>query len=249
MTLADKTLHVCNCNGTMPLDGTALAKVLERAGPLPIHTQLCQKELAAFADHAAGDVIVACTQEARLFGDLAEEGGKTQTIRFVNVRETAGWSAESRAATPKIAALLAAAALPEPEPVPRAHETPPPSTESPTAPLPMGVVPPSLVGGVTVLQVPEMGSQTPPGQSLSELHATQTLFSHLLLRHGTGSEQGPLPFWRPQSSSFGSHTAETQPREATASLHLPPGTALPLGTFGWHWPAPARSLHQLPVPH
>jgi len=119
MTLADKTLHVCNCNGTMPLDGTALAKVLERAGPLPIHTQLCQKELAAFADHAAGDVIVACTQEARLFGDLAEEGGKTQTIRFVNVRETAGWSAESRAATPKIAALLAAAALPEPEPVPR----------------------------------------------------------------------------------------------------------------------------------
>ncbi len=119
MTLADKTLHVCNCNGTMPLDGTALAKALERAGPLPIHTQLCQKELAAFADHAAGDVIVACTQEARLFGDLAEEGGKTQTIRFVNVRESAGWSEESRAATPKIAALLAAAALPEPEPVPR----------------------------------------------------------------------------------------------------------------------------------
>ena len=48
----------------------------------------------AFADVAAGDLIVACTQEARLFGDVAEEGGKTQTIRFVNIRENAGWSAE-----------------------------------------------------------------------------------------------------------------------------------------------------------
>jgi ferredoxin len=119
MSVRDKTLHLCNCNRTMPLDERALARALELAGPLPLHTQLCQKELAAFADHAAGDLIVACTQEQRLFGDVAEETGKTQTIRFVNVRENAGWSAEARAATPKIAALLAAAALPEPEPVPR----------------------------------------------------------------------------------------------------------------------------------
>ena len=80
---------------------------------------LCQKELAAFAGHAEGDVVVACTQEARLFGDVAEEGGKTQTIRFVNIRETGGWSNEAKAATPKIAALLALAGLPEPDPVPR----------------------------------------------------------------------------------------------------------------------------------
>ena len=79
---------------------------------------LCQKELAAFADHAAGDVVVACTQEARLFGDVAEEGGKTQTIRFVNIRETGGWSAEAKRATPKIAALLALAGMPDPDPVP-----------------------------------------------------------------------------------------------------------------------------------
>ena len=43
---------------------------------------------------------------------------KTQTIRFVNLRETGGWSPEARGATPKIAALLAQAALPDPEPVP-----------------------------------------------------------------------------------------------------------------------------------
>jgi ferredoxin len=119
MSLQDKTLHLCSCNGTMPLDAAALARALELVGELPANTQLCQKELAAFADRSAGDVIVACTQEARLFGDIAEDGGKAQTIRFVNIRETAGWSAEAAATTPKIAALLAMAALPEPAPVPR----------------------------------------------------------------------------------------------------------------------------------
>ena len=118
MSLADKNLHLCSCNATMPLDAQALARALELAGTPVVKTMLCQKELAAFAGGAAGDVVVACTQEARLFGDVAEEGGKTQTIRFVNVRETAGWSAEARAATPKIAALLAVAGLPEAEPVP-----------------------------------------------------------------------------------------------------------------------------------
>ena len=114
MSLADKTLHLCTCNGTMPLDGTALARALELAGPLPVKTMLCQRELAAFADRATGDVVVACTQEATLFGDIAEEGGKTRSIRFVNIRETGGWSAEAKQATPKIAALLALAGVPEP---------------------------------------------------------------------------------------------------------------------------------------
>ena len=119
MTLRDKELHLCNCNGTLPLDAEALARVLELAGPLPVHTQLCQKELAAFAEKSRGDVVVACTQESRRIGDAVGEGGRTQQLSFVNIREAAGWSAEGRAATPKIAALLAAAALPEPEPVPR----------------------------------------------------------------------------------------------------------------------------------
>jgi ferredoxin len=93
--------------------------VLELSGTPELKTMLCQKELAAFTDRSSGDVVVACTQEARLFGDVAEEGGRTQTIRFVNIRETGGWSAEARSSTPKIAALLAMAGLPEPEMVPR----------------------------------------------------------------------------------------------------------------------------------
>ena len=119
MSLADKQVFVCSCNGTMPLDGAALAKAAELAAPLAVHTMLCQKELAQFAGTAAGNVVVACTQEQRLLGDTAEETERVQTIRFVNIRETGGWSAQSRDATPKIAALLAAAALPDPDPVPR----------------------------------------------------------------------------------------------------------------------------------
>jgi ferredoxin len=122
MSAQDKVqpnIHLCNCNGTMPLDAAILERALELAGPLPIHTQLCQKELAAFADRASGDVLVACTQEARLFGDVADDAGKAQTIRFVNIRESAGWSGEATRAMPKIAALIAAAVLPDPQPVPR----------------------------------------------------------------------------------------------------------------------------------
>jgi ferredoxin len=103
----------------MPLDPAVLEHALELAGPLPIHAQLCQKELASFAQLAAGDVLVACTQEAKLFGDVADDAGKTQTIRFVNIRERAGWSRDASDTTPKIAALIAAAALPDPQPVPR----------------------------------------------------------------------------------------------------------------------------------
>src|SRR5690606_23792614 len=52
-----------------------------------------------------------------LFSALHEEMDGQGSIRFVNVRETAGWSEEGAQAAPKMAALLAAADLPDPEPV------------------------------------------------------------------------------------------------------------------------------------
>ena len=119
MSLQDKALHLCNCNATMTLDGEALARALELTGPLPVHRALCQKELAALAEQRDRDGIVACTQEAELFREAAEEAGVTRELRFVNIREAGGWSAERAYAMPKIAALLAEAALPDPEPVPR----------------------------------------------------------------------------------------------------------------------------------
>src|SRR5262249_48801823 len=62
-----------------------------------------------------------CTQESRLFHDLdaaRDHAGSSneRPIHFVNIRETAGWSRDG-GATPKIAALIAAAQLPAPQPV------------------------------------------------------------------------------------------------------------------------------------
>jgi ferredoxin len=110
---------VCNCNRTMPLDGKALARALKLDTQLPVHTELCRRHLAAFeaAVKSGEDLVVACTQEAPLFTELHGELKGGGAVQFVNIRENAGWSAQAARATPKIAALLALADLPDPEPV------------------------------------------------------------------------------------------------------------------------------------
>ena len=119
MALQDKTLKLCNCNRTMPLDAKALAAALKSKTPVTIHTELCRKEAGAFNDALRDpEVLVACTQEAPLFAELAQAAGAKGELGFVNIRENAGWSSEAASATPKIAALIAMAALPDPEPVP-----------------------------------------------------------------------------------------------------------------------------------
>jgi len=113
------TTLICDCNQTQPLDLKALSQSL--SDTLTLHTALCRREAGAFIQAVQGtdDVVVACTQEQRLFGELAVEAqAKTSVIKFVNIRETGGWSSDAKNASPKIAALLAAAHLPEPEPVP-----------------------------------------------------------------------------------------------------------------------------------
>jgi ferredoxin len=113
---------ICNCNRSMPLDAAAGARLGAAlgSGALPVASQLCRREIGGYLEalDGVGDVVVACTQERALFAELAQRKNTVAPIRFVNIRETAGWSAQSNAALPKMAALLAAAALPDPEPVP-----------------------------------------------------------------------------------------------------------------------------------
>ena len=104
---------VCNCNGTMPLDGKALG--------LTMHTSLCRQEIGSVikAFDGSDSIVIACTQERALFSELAEQSEKplVAPLRFVNIREVAGWTQEAQSSTPKIAALLALADMPEAEPV------------------------------------------------------------------------------------------------------------------------------------
>jgi ferredoxin len=119
MAADERNLKLCSCNGTMSLDAKALAHALKRTQPIPIHTQLCRAEVGAFNEALKGEACtVACTQEAPLFSELAQGAQSATELKFVNIREHAGWSKEGAKATPKIAALLALAELPEPEPVP-----------------------------------------------------------------------------------------------------------------------------------
>ena len=100
------TTLICDCNKTMTLDGPGLAKALgpdAGAGLATVHTLLCRREASAFqrAAKAGDDLLVACTQESRLFLDLnaRTEGALSVTqrpIRFVNIRETAGWSQDAK---------------------------------------------------------------------------------------------------------------------------------------------------------
>ena len=120
MTQDHNKLLLCNCNRTMSVDGKELAGALGRDTTLHVSSELCRRHLASFeaAVKAGDDVVVACTQEAPLFSELHAELKGAGKIKFVNIRETAGWSAATDRVTPKIAALLALADLPEAEPVP-----------------------------------------------------------------------------------------------------------------------------------
>ena len=117
----------------MALDAPALRQALTKTpgastdGLETVHNVLCRREAGAFllAAKETGartePLLVACTQESRLFLDLdAARDGRAASderpIHFVNIRETAGWSRDA-GTTPKIAALIAAAQLPPAQPV------------------------------------------------------------------------------------------------------------------------------------
>ncbi len=125
----DRKVLLCNCERSMDVDSEALAKALGcEAGSLSTH--LCRSEIDTFGQ-AIGDgepVMVACTQEAPLFREFAEEAGAQAPLDFFNIREQAGWSqaksrADKRNVTAKMAALIAEAAVPQPPAMQRTIES------------------------------------------------------------------------------------------------------------------------------
>ena len=88
------TTLICDCNGTMPLDRRAIAAALgaEAARGVDVAcSTLCRRDAGTFqlAIKSDDDVLVACTQESRLFVELAAEAQQRT--------EEAGWVARTRA--------------------------------------------------------------------------------------------------------------------------------------------------------
>jgi ferredoxin len=111
-----RNVLICSCEDTMPLDGEAVARVCRGAKVIE-GRQLCRAELERFRKLATGGtpLTVACTQESPLFEEVAGEIKGGAGLSFVNIRETAGWSTDAKAAGPKMAALIAASLEPVPE--------------------------------------------------------------------------------------------------------------------------------------
>ena len=112
MEVNGKKVLICDCEGTMPLNGDALATAFG-GNDLQVASQLCRAQIGEF-QRAVLDgrpMLVACTQEAPLFDELTADSTHGTRVVYANIREQAGWSVEAGEATPKIAALLAEAAL------------------------------------------------------------------------------------------------------------------------------------------
>lgn len=111
--IMSKTLILCDCLSSQTVDAAALSKAtgLACAG---CHTSLCtsQIDIAAKAIEA-GDVVIACLQEAQRFAEVAEEL-EVGAPQFIDIRDRAGWTDDTAPTTPKMAALIADGMLPEP---------------------------------------------------------------------------------------------------------------------------------------
>jgi ferredoxin len=110
-----RSILICSCEDTMPLDGEAVRRACGDTVVIA-GRQLCRAELEKFRKAAAAGapILVACTQEAPLFTEVSNETEGAGAISFVNIRETAGWSKDAKASAPKMAALIAAATEPMP---------------------------------------------------------------------------------------------------------------------------------------
>ncbi len=93
----------------MRVDARRIARAAGADEVTEVCSHLCRTEVERFtrALEASDRLAVACTQEAPLFRELAQEAGHDGGIRFVNIRERAGWSAARDDPAPRMAALLA----------------------------------------------------------------------------------------------------------------------------------------------
>ncbi len=106
-----KTLITCSCLGSQTIDAEALSKATGLEVRAPCQA-LCTTQLDRAADALTQqDVVFCCTQEARVFEDLAAEL-ELPPAPLLDLRDRAGWTSDTRSTLPKMSALVAEALLP-----------------------------------------------------------------------------------------------------------------------------------------
>ena len=115
MAEGPRNILICSCEDTMPLDGEKVRRAC-RDSVVIEGRQFCRAELDRVRKAVAGSesIVIACTQEAPLFSEVAEESDAGAPT-FVNIRESGGWAKDAAKAGPKMAALIAATASPAPD--------------------------------------------------------------------------------------------------------------------------------------
>ncbi|KIC45563.1 4Fe-4S binding protein [Tateyamaria sp. ANG-S1] len=110
-----KSLITCDCLGTQTIDAEGLSQATG-LDVRPPCSALCTTQLdRAQAALEAGDAVFCCTQETRVFEELAE-GLDLPAPPTLDLRDRAGWSGDDVPKLPKMSALIADAMLPgEPE--------------------------------------------------------------------------------------------------------------------------------------
>ncbi|MGV3743299.1 MAG: 4Fe-4S dicluster domain-containing protein [Burkholderiaceae bacterium] len=113
---------ICSCNRSMSLPADTGEKLGAALGAdmLSVSRQLCSRDAQSFLDAVkdGGTVVVGCTQERPLFNELEQESKGYAALRFVDLKTATGRSGPAERILPKMAALLADAALPEADSVP-----------------------------------------------------------------------------------------------------------------------------------
>jgi ferredoxin len=109
-----KRLILCDCSGSQTIDAGALSEATGLACSR-LHSALCTAEAGAAAQAiAAGDghePIICCTQERRVFDEIAADLGQDAPA-CLDLRDRAGWTDDTAPTLPKMSALVAEAILP-----------------------------------------------------------------------------------------------------------------------------------------
>ncbi|SFB72102.1 4Fe-4S binding protein [Tropicimonas isoalkanivorans] len=106
-----KALITCDCLGSQAIDAKGLSATTGLDVRPPCKA-LCTSQIdRAAAAIRGGDAILCCTQESRVFDELAADLS-LPAPPLLDLRDRAGWTADRASTLPKVSALIAEALLP-----------------------------------------------------------------------------------------------------------------------------------------